>query len=144
MIGNLIILTRDKNRSYQAMKYPEKVGKYIGDNVLAQALNSTAYQNNPQFLAVASRYGFAAIPQFTKESIAARANIYLQMAVDIWDPNMIKEIAGGWEDEAEKDFFKVYGNQRRNENRRVDIKRRRADIKSPFLFDNDGNNVHAA
>ena len=106
MIGNLIILTRDKNRSYQAMKYPEKVGKYIGDNVLAQALNPTAYQNNPQFLAVASRYGFSAISQFNKESIAARANIYLQMAVDIWDPNMIKEIAGGWEDEAEKDFFK--------------------------------------
>ena len=52
MIGNLIILTRDKNRSYQAMKYQEKVGKYIGDNVLAQALNDTAYHNNPKFLAV--------------------------------------------------------------------------------------------
>ena len=50
MIGDLIILTRDKNRSYQAMKYQDKVQKYIGDNVLAQALNDTAYQNNPQFL----------------------------------------------------------------------------------------------
>lgn len=28
MIGDLIILTRDKNRSYQEMKYQEKVGKY--------------------------------------------------------------------------------------------------------------------
>ena len=106
MIGNLIILTRDKNRSYQAMKYQEKVGKYIGDNVLAQALNDTAYHNNPKFLTVASQYGFAAIPKFTKDSINDRANIYLQMAVDIWDPNAIKEIAGGWEDETEKDFFK--------------------------------------
>ena len=107
MIGNLIILTRDKNRSYQAMKYQEKVEKYIGDNVLAQALNETAYKNNPQFLAVAAQYGFSAIPKFTKDSIAARAAIYLQMAVDIWDPNAIKEIAGGWEDEAERDFFKT-------------------------------------
>ena len=106
MIGNLIILTRDKNRSYQAMKYQEKVEKYVGDNVLAQALNNTAYHNNPKFLAVASQYGFTAIPKFTKDSINDRANIYLQMAVDIWDPNAIKEIAGGWEDETEKEFFK--------------------------------------
>ncbi len=106
MIGNLIILTRDKNRSYQAMKYQEKVEKYVGDNVLAQALNDTAYHNNPKFLAIASQYGFTAIPKFTKDSINERANIYLQMAVDIWDPNAIKEIAGGWEDETEKEFFK--------------------------------------
>ena len=106
MIGNLIILTRDKNRSYQAMKYQEKVEKYVGDNVLAQALNDTAYHNNPKFLAVASQYGFTAIPKFTKDSINDRANIYLQMAVDIWDPNAIKEIAGGWEDKTEKEFFK--------------------------------------
>ena len=46
MIGDLMILTRDKNRSYQAMKYQEKVGKYAGDNVLAQALNSTAYEQS--------------------------------------------------------------------------------------------------
>lgn len=107
MIGNLIILTRDKNRSYQAMQYQDKVTKYIGDNVLAQALNSTAYQKNPQFLSVVKQYGFTAIPKFTKDSIAERAKIYLQMAVDIWDPNAIKEIAGGWVDEAEKDFFKT-------------------------------------
>ena len=28
------------------------------------------------------------------------------MAADIWDPNEIKELAGGWADEVEKDFFK--------------------------------------
>lgn len=106
MVGNLIILTRDKNRSYQAMPYQQKVGKYPGDNVLAQALNSMAYTNNPKFLQVAQQYGFAPIPTFTKASIADRANIYLQMAVDIWDPDAIKELAGGWDEDAEKDFFK--------------------------------------
>lgn len=60
-IGDLIILTRDKNRSYQAMKYHEKVQKYSGDNILAQALNPIAYQNNPQFLPLAKQYGFEAI-----------------------------------------------------------------------------------
>ena len=106
MLGDLIILTRDKNRSYQAMNYQQKVQKYSGDNILAQALNDAAYHHNPQFIPIAKQYGFSSIAKITKESIAERAKIYLQMAVDIWDPNAIKEIAGGWEDEAEKDFFK--------------------------------------
>ena len=106
-IGNLILLTRDKNRSYQAMKYSEKVQKYSGDNILAQALNPTAYQNNPQFLSnVVSRYGFEAIAQFKKQSIADRAEIYLKMASDIWNPTDIKDLAGGWSADEEKEFFR--------------------------------------
>lgn len=106
-IGNLIILTRDKNRSYQDMNYSRKVQKYFGDNILAQALNQTAYHNNPRFLAnVADRYGFKAIDQFKKQNIADRAEIYLRMASDIWNPTDIKDIAGGWPDDEERDFFK--------------------------------------
>ena len=105
-IGDLILLTQDKNRSYQAMKYSEKVQKYMGDNILAQALNNTAYTNNPKFLTVANEYGFHAIPDFSKQSIADRAEIYLRMASDIWNPDAIKEIAGGWDEDDEKDFFR--------------------------------------
>lgn len=105
-IGNLIILTRDKNRSYQDMKYAEKVQHYAGDNILAQAMEDTAYHNNPKFLPLVSKYGFRAMPVFDKACIAERANVYLQMAIDIWDPTAIKEMAGGWSDEEEKDFFK--------------------------------------
>lgn len=106
MIGNLILLTRDKNRSYQAMKYEEKVQKYAGDNILAQALNDTAYTKNPQFLTVVNEYGFHAIPDFDKQSISDRADIYLRMASDIWNPDAIKELAGGWTDDEEKAFFR--------------------------------------
>ena len=105
-IGNLILLTRDKNRSYQAMKYTEKVKKYAGDNILAQALNDTAYTNNPKFLSVVNEYGFHAIHDFEKQSIADRAETYLKMASDIWNPDAIKQLAGGWSDDEEKDFFK--------------------------------------
>lgn len=105
-IGDLILLTRDKNRSYQAMKYSEKVQHYPGDNILAQALNSLAYDNNPNFTGkVAGRYGFHAIESFTKQSIAERADIYLQMASDIWNPSDIKVLSGGWSDEEERAFF---------------------------------------
>ena len=46
------------------------------------------------------------MPHFTKESITKRANIYLQMAIDIWDPVAIKELAGGWTDEEEQQFIR--------------------------------------
>lgn len=105
-IGNLLLLTRDKNRSYKDMKYTQKVEKYAGDNVLAQALNNNAYHNNPQFLSVAEKYGFHAINDFTKKSIFERVEIYSNMASDIWNPEAIKELAGGWSDEEEKAFFK--------------------------------------
>ena len=80
--------------------------KYAGDNILAQALNDTAYTNNPKFLSVVNEYGFHAIHDFEKQSIADRAEIYLKMASDIWNPDAIKQLAGGWSDDEEKDFFK--------------------------------------
>ena len=88
------------------MIYQKKVECYAGDNILAQALNPTAYHKNPQFLPLAAQYGFEAILHFNKESITSRANIYLQMAIDIWDPEAIKELAGGWTDEEEQEFIK--------------------------------------
>ena len=74
-------------------------------SIFAQALNDTAYTNNPKFLTVVNEYGFHAIPDSSKQSIADRAEIYLRMASDIWNPDVIKEIAGGWADDDEKDFF---------------------------------------
>ncbi len=111
-IGNLILLTRDKNRSYQDMKYGEKMQHYASDNILAQALNPITYHNHPQFLSnVAQRYGFRPIEHFQKQSIAERAEIYLQMANDIWNPADIKNLAGGWSDEEEKAFIGIIKGQ---------------------------------
>ena len=106
LVGNLIILTRDKNRSYQEMKYSEKVQHYAGDNILAQAMEETAYTNNPHFLPLVERYGFRAMPSFNKDAISERADLYLRIAADIWDSNQIKELAGGWSNEEENEFFK--------------------------------------
>ena len=106
-IGNLIILTRDKNRSYQDMIYAAKVKGYAADNVLARALNDIAYVNNPKFKPLAEKYGFhAMMDKFDRESIDERENLYLQIAADIWDPDAIKELAGGWEESDKQDFFK--------------------------------------
>lgn len=44
--------------------------------------------------------------RFGRDSIDAREATYLKMAADIWDPDAIKELAGGWDDEEKKEFFK--------------------------------------
>ena len=99
--GNLILLTSDHNRSYQAMPYEQKVIQYAGDNILAQSLNRGTYQNNPQFLRLAGMYGFKPYDRFDKAAIRDRLQLYTQLAKSIWDPAQIKELAGGWDDETE-------------------------------------------
>ena len=99
--GNLILLTSDHNRSYQAMPYEQKVIQYAGDNILAQSLNRGTYQNNPRFLRLADMYGFKPYDRFDKAAIRDRLQLYTQLAKSIWDPTQIKELAGGWDDETE-------------------------------------------
>ena len=99
--GNLILLTSDHNRSYQAMPYEQKVVQYAGDNILAQSLYNGTYQNNPQFLRLAGMYGFKPYDRFDKTAIRDRLQMYTQLAKAIWDPDRIKELAGGWDDETE-------------------------------------------
>ena len=99
--GNLILLTSDHNRSYQAMPYEQKVVQYAGDNILAQSLYNGTYQNNPQFLRLAGMYGFKPYDRFDKTAIRDRLQVYTQLAKAIWDSTQIKELAGGWDDETE-------------------------------------------
>lgn len=104
--GNLLILTKDKNRSYQKMPYSQKVELYLGDNVMAQSLNSKAYHNNPQFLQIAKRYNFTPYDIFCKESIKERQDLYIRLAYSLWDAEIIRELAGGWlEPEKEEIVF---------------------------------------
>ena len=99
--GNLILLTSDHNRSYQDMPYAQKVVQYLGDNILAQSLNRAAYQNNPKFLQLASEYDFKPYDIFDKNAIRERIQLYIGLAKSIWNPDRIKELAGGWDDAAE-------------------------------------------
>lgn len=99
--GNLILLTSDHNRSYQSMKYSEKVMHYPNDNILAQSLNQSTYTNNPKFLAIKDKYGFKPFSQFDKDAIKSRLSLYTSLAKAIWNPEKIKELAGGWDDAVE-------------------------------------------
>lgn len=96
-LGNLIMLPRDKNRSYQSMPYPQKVSKYMGDNILAKSFNKIAYKNNPSFLNL--NYDFKPYNDFGKESINERQNLYYEIAKDIWDIDKFQKIADAWDKE---------------------------------------------
>ena len=99
-IGNLMILTKDKNRSYQEMKYDLKVQKYLGDNVVfAKAMNSLFHENNPLFVPLAKKYGIKPYEKMDKVSVRERADAYLNIAKDIWNIDAIKEEFGGWTEE---------------------------------------------
>lgn len=99
--GNLILLTSDRNRSYQDMPYDQKVIQYMSDNILAQSLNAGAYQNNPKFLALGNEYGFKAYAQFDKTAIRERLQLYTSLAKSIWNFQIIRDLAGGWDDATE-------------------------------------------
>lgn len=95
-IGNLIILTKDKNRSYQDMKYKDKVDHYLTDNILAKSLNKATYDHNPQFSKLVEKFGFGSFDKFDKEAIRSRNQLYLNLAKEIWNPEIIKNLTGNW------------------------------------------------
>lgn len=74
---------------------------------MAQSLNSLAYQNNPQFIPLARKYGFKSYESaFGKQEIKTRQDAYKAIAQDIWSADAIKVIAGGWSDEQEAKILK--------------------------------------
>lgn len=76
--GGLLILPKDKNRSFQAMEYPKKVQKYDSENILARTLNKNCYINNPSFKRFIEETGlpFKPYSDFNKESLEERQDLY--------------------------------------------------------------------
>lgn len=93
--GDLIILPRDKNRSYRDYTYEQKLPLYYGENLLAKSLNKQCYQNNPQFIKFFSESGlpFKHYDTFDKTAIEDRQLLYQEIASKIWDVNNIHELA---------------------------------------------------
>lgn len=90
--GALLILPRDKNRSYQDATYEQKLPLYFGENLLARSLNEKCYQNNPQFLRFIqeTRLPFKPHSTFKQEQVRERQELYKALAKRIWDPEKIK------------------------------------------------------
>lgn len=98
-IGNLLILTKDKNRSYQDMPYWKKVQRYASDNIYARSLNTICYVNNPAFKHLEKEFGFRSMDSFGKEEIRERGELFARIAATIWSPLRIADAVGGLTEE---------------------------------------------
>ena len=77
-IGDLLILPKQFNDSYNDDPYGMKVQHYYSQNVLAQTLNAKKYENNPGFVNFKNKSGlqFKAYAEFKRSSIQERTELY--------------------------------------------------------------------
>jgi hypothetical protein len=94
-LGNLLLLPRDKNRSYQDMVYEDKIKHYNSENLLTRTLNSLCYQNNPSFLNFVNNSGlpFKSYDHYNKKDLDERQELYKLLCENIWDLNKLDEAA---------------------------------------------------
>lgn len=93
--GGLLILSKDKNRSFQSMGYDKKVVKYDSENLLARTLNENCYSNNPLFLRFKEEgnLSFKPYSSFGKTDLIERQLLYKEICKRVWDPNLFDQIA---------------------------------------------------
>lgn len=82
-IGDLLLLPKSFNASYNDASYEIKVNQYFSQNILAQSLNSKKYVNNPGFIKFKNNSGleFKSYDDFKYESIIDRANLYKNILI---------------------------------------------------------------
>lgn len=87
LMGGLLILPRDKNRSYQDADYSAKLPLYFGENILAKSLHQDCYRNNPHFINLISNLNLSLTPidDFTKDSFKKRQQSYKELSQLIWN-----------------------------------------------------------
>ena len=92
--GGLLILSKDKNRSFQDMEFDKKVIKYDSENLLARSLNANCYVNNPSFLRFIQQENLAFKPhrEFNKDDIIERQELYKEICKKIWNKSLFEEI----------------------------------------------------
>lgn len=85
-IGDLLVLPKEFNESYNDSPYEAKVVHYIEQNILAQSLNPSKYENNPGFLGFIGRSGldFRPYSEFKLSSIRERTQLYCDILLWNW------------------------------------------------------------
>ena len=88
-IGDLLLLPRQFNASYNDDTYEEKLPHYYGQNLLAASLYPLSYRRNPGFIAFVEASGlpFRAHEEFRAADIAERGELYRAIAKQVWNPD---------------------------------------------------------
>jgi hypothetical protein len=96
-IGDLLLLPRQFNASYNDDPFRKKLPHYFGQNLLAASLNQLSYEKNPGFISFLKSSGlaFKAYEDFGAEAITERSELYRDIARKVWDPNDLLAVAVG-------------------------------------------------
>ncbi len=96
-IGDLLLLPKQFNASYNDDTYTQKLPHYFGQNLLAASLNELSYTRNPGFrgFVQASGLPFRAYDEFTAEAIVERGALYRNLARLVWNPDDLLAVAEG-------------------------------------------------
>jgi len=94
-IGGLLLLPKSFNASYGDKPYADKQKHYLKQNLLAQSLHESAYENDPGFRRFIEKSALNFVPhnEFKKADLDSRQELYRQIAEQIWNPeNLQREL----------------------------------------------------
>jgi hypothetical protein len=96
-IGDLLLLPKQFNASYNDDTYAEKRPRYFSQNLLAASLDTQAYEKNPGFLAFTESSGlaFRSHDEFKAADVVERGNLYRDIAKQVWNPDDLLAVAMG-------------------------------------------------
>jgi hypothetical protein len=96
-IGDLLLLPKQFNASYNDDTYAAKRPRYFSQNLLAASLDPQAYKKSPSFIAFIKSSGLAFRPyeEFKADDVTERGHLYRDIAKRIWNPNELLTVANG-------------------------------------------------
>ncbi len=88
-IGDLLLLPKQFNASYNDDPYKNKLPHYYGQNLLAASLHPLSYEKNPGFIAFTKSSGLAFKPyeEFKAANVTERGHLYRDIANQVWNPD---------------------------------------------------------
>lgn len=89
-LGDLLLLPKSDNASYNADSYTTKLPYYFRQNTLAKSLNKQSYSRFPAYRKFLDKYKLKAImkhyDEFTKDAIDERQRLYIRLCEIVWNP----------------------------------------------------------
>lgn len=95
-IGDLLLLPKQHNGSYNDDTYEQKRPRYFSQNLLAASLDRQTYEKNPGFIRLVRESGlnFRPYEEFTAKSVTERGDLYRAISKQVWDPADLLRVAG--------------------------------------------------
>lgn len=96
-IGDLLLLPKQFNASYNDDTYLEKRPRYYSQNLLAASLDPQTYEKNPGFIHFIESSGlpFKACEEFKAADVIERGRLYRDIAKQVWNPDDLIAVAKG-------------------------------------------------